>query len=415
MDLLNTVLNDVLCFISSAKNSMTVESIETTASTFYTEEAVKDAKEIMCNISGERAVIRRKTPNQPNIVLLDVKDIMRCFKIIEEGSKPCPEFVARGIGSFPPRGYEALAPTLCALRDEVTALRTEASELRKAVSDDARSLNDTRLISQEINDIKTMMMRILNSNDSYAGRENPPNITLDPSVTPYADAVASNTQSHPDNVSIPASNQSSTSNLTSASNQSSISQQSSISNHSSASNNSTTSNPSSTSNQSSTFYSTNAASNANSSKWINVDRRPFANARKKNDFNLTRRRIANDQKRGGNDPIQASRNQHGPRTRRNIIVGTKNSDSVIGGGERVLDIYVGGCGKECTTENITSYCDEHGISIKKCELLQSSSEWNRSFKVSATANDRDKLLLGEFWPQGIFVRRFFKARNRASD
>ena len=180
-------------------------------------------------------------------------------------------------------------------------------------------------------------------------------------------------------------------------------------------NNSTTSNPSSTSNQSSTFYSTNAASNANSSKWINVDRRPFANARKKNDFNLTRRRIANDQNRGGNDPIQASRNQHGPRTRRNIIVGTKNSDSVIGGGERVLDIYVGGCGKECTTENITSYCDEHGISIKKCELLQSSSEWNRSFKVSATANDRDKLLLGEFWPQGIFVRRFFKARNRASD
>ena len=41
-----------------------------------------------------------------------------------------------------------------------------------------------------------------------------------------------------------------------------------------------------------------------------------------------------------------------------------------------------------------------------------ASDWFKSFKVSVTEEDRDKLLDGEFWPCGVIVRKFFKGRAR---
>ena len=357
MNLANTVLNDILCYVSSARNTMTEEVICTNVSAFYNEELIKVAKELICKLSGERYIARKKTTNQPKPIIQDVRDMLHCFKVIEDKDLSCPNFVAKGIEAFPPSGFDILAPTLCALRDEIVALRTETSELRKNSEDDARSLNDMRLITQEVSDIKTMLVRIINSDVKVPGGDNLPSDNSISSATPFSDAVISGRQPPPN---MPPSQASSSTSVE--------------------------------------INMENAAPG-----WTTVHNRPFANSKNK--------RISNPN--GGT--ILSSKATNGTHPRRNIIKGRRNSGSEISGGDRILDIYVGGCNNGCTVENVTSYCNKNGIVIKKCELLTSASEWTKSFKVSATQDDREKLLDGDFWPQGIYVRKFFKARERRSD
>ena len=51
-----------------------------------------------------------------------------------------------------------------------------------------------------------------------------------------------------------------------------------------------------------------------------------------------------------------------------------------------------------------------GITLRKCESLSSSDDW-RSFKLSMGRDDRDKLLKADVWPEGVFVRKFFKVKS----
>ena len=104
---------------------------------------------------------------------------------------------------------------------------------------------------------------------------------------------------------------------------------------------------------------------------------------------------------------------HRSRNRRTTtITGSRQSSSVLTSGTRVLDVFVGGCVQGTTCDKISEYCGSNGVNIKKCDSLESKSEWSCSFKLSVEASDRDKLLTGEFWPQGIVVRKFYRAKNR---
>ena len=55
-DLENTILNDVLCLVATARDSLSQNTLVMNALAFYTSEAVKNAKEIICKITNERIV-----------------------------------------------------------------------------------------------------------------------------------------------------------------------------------------------------------------------------------------------------------------------------------------------------------------------------------------------------------------------
>jgi len=42
--------------------------------------------------------------------------------------------------------------------------------------------------------------------------------------------------------------------------------------------------------------------------------------------------------------------------------------------------------------------------------LETKASWYKAYKLTVNANDRDKLLTPEAWPEGVFVRKYFKAR-----
>ena len=98
--------------------------------------------------------------------------------------------------------------------------------------------------------------------------------------------------------------------------------------------------------------------------------------------------------------------------RRNVISGTSTSATDFSGGTRIFDVYVGGCKPDTTIEVLTDYCRQNGVTVKNCEALPVASNWVKSFKIAVTDVDREKIFKGEFWPCGVMVRKFFRAKSK---
>ena len=364
-DLSNTVLNDVLCYISSARDSITLENLIVNCNAFYSVEAVKEAKGIISRVCNVTPITRKasagKTPTPANI-----RDIDACFQKIEEDGLEKPSFVAKGFSSFPPNGFEHIAPMLCSLHDQLAALRHEIVELKKNSERDVRTMNNVDMVLQDVAEVKALVQR----QSAPQNDERVQGPTTD-------DTAATRTLLHSSQIAEP----------------SEINE-----GNSSGSNN----------------------NDANGNRWNTANTRPYPNARRRNglfanpnrrQFNASRSDpIANNRSSEGHGSQNSIRSPRGQQ--RTTIAGTRTSDSAISGGTRIYDVYVGGCQPEATTEMISEYCSENGVTLKKCEALNSASSWVKSFKISVTSEDREKLLVGEFWPSGINVRKFFRGKAR---
>ena len=105
----------------------------------------------------------------------------------------------------------------------------------------------------------------------------------------------------------------------------------------------------------------------------------------------------------------------GPGWRRNIAGTREHNSGGLTGVQRILDVFIGGCDKATVCSDITEFCTTNGVQVRECISLPTKAQWYVAFKVSVTASDRDKLLNPEFWPAGVFVRKFLKAKNSSSD
>ena len=114
----------------------------------------------------------------------------------------------------------------------------------------------------------------------------------------------------------------------------------------------------------------------------------------------------------GRKPSADLRKSFKPGTRVNIQGTKKDSNSGLAGVERVVDVFVGGCKIDTIDTHIIEHCKSSNVDAKKCESLPTKSEWYSSFKVSVCMTDREKILNPDFWPCGVFVRKFFRARGQ---
>ena len=104
-----------------------------------------------------------------------------------------------------------------------------------------------------------------------------------------------------------------------------------------------------------------------------------------------------------------------PKRNSNVFGTAPAGSSGLLSASRVLDVFVGGCSLECDATGLKTYCESSGIEVKACVSLESRSEWSKSFKISVDLANRNKLLEPEFWPNGIFVRKFYKPRSPRTD
>ena len=118
--------------------------------------------------------------------------------------------------------------------------------------------------------------------------------------------------------------------------------------------------------------------------------------------------------------VQISRQQNGNMTwqqrnpqHRSIVVGTRQhagGGGLVAANQRDLDLFIGGCSLESSEDNIIEHCASLEITQKSIEVLESKADWYKAYKLTVCATDRDKLLDPTVWPEGVFVRKFFKAR-----
>ena len=105
--------------------------------------------------------------------------------------------------------------------------------------------------------------------------------------------------------------------------------------------------------------------------------------------------VAPQHARGGGNQSQRGRGPHGgsqvrqQRYRVVNITGTRQqSDTGLTGVERIMEVFVGGCSVDSSSETIKTYCVSLGVEPKKLEELPTKCEWYKAYKISISVSNR---------------------------
>ena len=82
----------------------------------------------------------------------------------------------------------------------------------------------------------------------------------------------------------------------------------------------------------------------------------------------------------------------------------------------VPDIFLHSCDVNATTDDIMGHFQYHGVNLRKAEKLSHKDSARSSFKISPPSKeDFDKILTGEFLPEGVAARKFIPRRRIQDD
>ena len=352
-DVENSVVNDILCYITTSRDSLTQEDIISSAVAFYDGSAIKIAKELIFQICKERLTTRKPCGSHPNPSVKDMEDILELLEKMENKRFLLPNFLARGHLSLPPAsGFAPIAMILGSLRDEISALRLEVSELRKSNMRDAKSHEDVQCVKNDVSDLKKSMSELLqkpntskpnSSSNLNSSRKEFPAITpsLQSNLNRKQGVVQKNTASAPQR-------------------------------------------------KNSSRFSENSAGSQTGQTLSYA-----ASLRQK------------EEKNGGTRTYR-NRNIKGTKS---IDIGENRK---LLGAPMIVDVFVGGCSLDSTKELMEEHCTDYGVDVKNCEPLPTKSMWYKCYKVSVDIGERDKLMNPDLWPVGVYVRKNFKAKSSQS-
>ena len=150
------IVNGVLCYISTARQTQSEQTIVNVCQAFYNSDVIREAKELLYSFTEENIVSRRGDSK----VKADLTDILSVYRKLDDGRRKLPKFVADCFKGMPPSsGFEILAEHMVALLTEVATLKTEIAELRSTLSD--VKINDVVDVKEELYDIKICYVKNL--------------------------------------------------------------------------------------------------------------------------------------------------------------------------------------------------------------------------------------------------------------
>lgn len=425
----NSIINGVLCYLSSSRNSVAQDTLITHTVGFYKSEDIKSAKELFFKVCNEAPIKRKACTSHPNPAAADVKDILNLFYKKEESDVPLPAFLSADASMPPSAGFDAIAVVLCSLRDEVSMLRCEVTQVRETTQNDLKALEGVTCVVQDVTDIKTLL---------HAQREALNKITS--SSVPAEHESASNRS---DDISAPSLLRRLPEDPMSQENQVSQLESGDEENpwHLVQQRNRRHGNPHRTTTDQRAGMTRGGTRGGGSGRggygYGDVDRGaggrghveragPGRAWARRNSGSVSANVTWRDVVRGNSDENPRGNPNFGSRghgeVRRNElngrsfrsrnILGTR-SDNATGltGVQHVMEVFIGGCGLDTVEADINSHCQANGISPKKCEAVSTVSEWQKSFKLSVLATDRDKVMTSDFWPMGVYVRKYFAKRS----
>ena len=362
------VIDNVLCYIFSARGSLNNSQIVSNAGAFYSPDIIWHSKETLFGYTSTTPIRRKRCADHKNPAITNLEDILEYIDAKDSEEFKFPKFVASGYDSMPPSfGFENLASILCELRDEVSANRHQMSEIKKFLEKDMKALDNVGCLFQDISEIKALLH--VNNTIPKTNATETLDIHTSSSDATYASVLREQSSSNNQNSENASSERNNVVN----------------SDNEQQTDDNTTRNGDGTSSPEGNFITVRHTGN---------------NGRRHN------RR----QQRNSNAPNLASIQ----RASRRNIAGRATGSVSFSTAPRVLDVFVGGCGLESTEKDIFDYVQKKGVNCLKCTTLESKSEWRKCYKVSVNADDRDALLDAEYWPKGIHVGKFFKPKSSSN-
>ena len=141
------IINNVLCYISSARHSLPEDNIIIVVKSFYSFDKIKEAKDVihdLCQIKGKR----RKADDK---ISSEIKDILTALKN-RDNAITLPRFVVDQHDGLPPNsGFLAVARNMETLMTSNESLMLEIQQLQKTVVMLSKTTNS---LNEEVRDSK---------------------------------------------------------------------------------------------------------------------------------------------------------------------------------------------------------------------------------------------------------------------
>ncbi len=192
MNIQNAIVNDVLCYISTARHSIPADDIVSIVHSYYEHSKIASAKTLLCEICKTHP-IKRRTEDK---IKVDIRDMLDFFDKIDRDRVKIPQFLVDSYDALPPAtGFSVASRNISVLLDQMEQLNRGMADFWEAKEAMMSSMSDQADIKAELSDIKIKLNKMEGSMnvpvqqyslplDSLLEIQNPPSQT-------FADVVKS--------------------------------------------------------------------------------------------------------------------------------------------------------------------------------------------------------------------------------
>ena len=125
------IVSGVLCFTSTARHSMRCDDMVRVCHSFYNEEDITKANDVLFDCIGEPPKSIPKRRRGKDRLIRDLEDVIELLRMCDDGNMKLPKFVVDNYNSLPPSsGFEFIVEYLSKLNDELATLRKEVESLK---------------------------------------------------------------------------------------------------------------------------------------------------------------------------------------------------------------------------------------------------------------------------------------------
>lgn len=408
---MNIEINDLLCYASTALDSIDNNTIIINCVTFFGSAKINEAKQRLSELLNENLKWRKGNDK----IKANMQDIIDLLRNSAEKGKELPKFVAESYNSLPPvSGFDSIGEYLIRLIDEVSRLNQEVSYLKEARNNELNLKNELISLKETIyNQNKTLNELKLCFKGTYTNlhkNESSQSFTYNNKETEcdnYAPSAPPESQVFNDNELCELEMDNVVRSPLRLEDEHNVKAKKGTWANIVSDNNCNNKNL----NLLSIFNDVNLtpksklvkkATNKNEKRAINSE-----------SSSLSKSEILD------NVSVQDNNNEFTlvKKIRKNKtgFFGKKQTDNncKFKSAKSYADLYIGRCDLSVTSKDIIDYL-KNELDIKDCEVskLNARNPNMGSFKIKILISEREKLLADEVWPSGIICRKFYSSSNK---
>ena len=143
------VIDNLLCFLSSAQNDFSFETRLDVACAFYSHESIKASKTALTTLLQKEVVWRR----DPEKKKKDLKDVMDYMKEVTD-SKMKVKFLCNSYKGMPPVGLQFIAPMIINLSEEIAKINDVLPKILDIKSEVTNTADTVRQLRGDVVDLR---------------------------------------------------------------------------------------------------------------------------------------------------------------------------------------------------------------------------------------------------------------------